>query len=399
MNARSWICNALVAGLVALAGTGCGGGGESGHSKPTYKAPVDKAKFTYTDDPSTLAPGEPVEDWGLSYGEIETFAGKEFTVLKSDSITLPDPAGVKMLFELDGNRIKIPYVEVHVREFGTSTAPDVTFTPSVPLDVDLRPPVGQAQTLTASGDFTLGDPGDQTNHHVVDGQEITYTLVGDDETVETVLGPISHTQHYEIATDYEGIGVTGNVWYKPDLGIVGARLESASEPPLFSPYAFGLKDYSSEGWHGDDTYVVQRLGYVDPTTPEGMWKDVYLASKLPNGECGATKMKHQSMLVEYRWTDAARAQTDEMPPLDVEFTAGFGYFPHGDPLMIPFSLFGDEDGLNYWELYVNQAAKNDGLPDPFCFAIDALWDSTNTTVTPGPVQVAMRIDFKVWKSQ
>lgn len=352
----------------------------------TPAAPIDTASWVMTD----TIPVEVVEDWPMSWGSRETLDGTDYSVLHSDTIEPSgdpgapphDPAGLHVLVNVDEEVTEATFgrADVYVRDLLGTDSPDLVLAPDAPLTVDLLPPVGEPQTAVVSGTVTLGG-----SPFRVDGGEITYTLVTDDGTVDTPLGPISGCRQYTVAADYQGSPVAGEIWYKPGIGIVAASATSA----LFGDYGLGLERFASGGAVGD-LGVVQAVGLVGPGAPP-----VVLSTFDRVGALDADKDRHAQMLLEVRWADPVRAATDEQPPVRVDFGTVFGVFPAPPPLRSPISLFGDDDGLGYWEWFVDQAAKNEAV-NGIQYQVSAVWDDPGGAVAPGDVVVQARIDYRIW---
>jgi hypothetical protein len=359
----------------------------SSGGKPSYPAPVDNGLYTIQDTAAVPV----VEQFTLKAEGTATYFGETFTILKSDTVDNPtQPRGVKVPFKIESGVFKIPQIEVF-RPNGTDPAhtyPDLSILPNKTMTFDMNPPVNTPQKIQVTGDLVVGDPAIAQNHMTFTNKDVTYTLVDDKASVETPMGVVTNTKKYTVSLTYIGEKITGTIWYKDNLGLVAAMAESVLLP---SKYAYGLKNVQTGGAHGTGTYVVQGVGVVNQTS--GLWKlDTYQLK----GKFDVDKDQHSYYLLEMRWADPARAQTTEMPPINFAFTTVWGIFPesYSTPIQSPVSLFGDEDGYVYWEVFASEGAKNETV-NPIAVSITAQWNAYST-VKAGDVQVQARIDYPLY---
>ena len=114
------------------------------------------------------------------------------------------------------------------------------------------------------------------------------------------------------------------------------------------------------------------------------------------GEFDADKTVHAKMLLELRWEDDAKAQTDEFPALFApDFGTVIGYFP-GSFVASPVSLFHPAEngrGFKYWYAYVDEAAKNEAGSNGIAYhAAVTLPDFVSS-----PMRVTGRIIYRLYK--
>ena len=257
-----------------------------------------------------------------------------------------------------------------------------------PLEINLAPPVGVPQSVSASGALTPvdgeGKPASGT---------ATYTLVSDDETVVTDLGVVTGCRHFTAAgsltgeaipVPLQGVEITGDVWYHPDLGVVKWDI------PLVNA-GMGLDSVLDYGDASGDSNTIRRVGVVSAQTGGTFELSTYDV----NGALDATKMQHARMLLELRWADDELARTGSMPSypgVNVEFGTVWGTFGY-ELVESPFSIFHPEEagkGYKYWYAYVDEAAKNEPGADGIAYHVRVTAD---TSFTPA-LRCSARIYYK-----
>jgi len=260
-----------------------------------------------------------------------------------------------------------------------------------PLEINLAPPVGVPQSVSATAVLTpVGESGKPASGTA------TYTLVDDDETVVTDLGVITGCRHFTAAgsltgeaipVPLQGVEITGDIWYHPDLGVVKWDL----------PIVNAGMDLDSVLDYGDtsgDANTIRKVGVVDATSCGVFALDTYDV----NNAFDATKMQHAAMLLEVRWADEELAKTGSAPAypgVNIEFGTVWGVFGF-ELIESPVSIFHPEEngkGYKYWYAYVNQAAKNEAGADGIAYHVKVTAD---TSFTPA-LRCSARIHYKLFK--
>ncbi|RJO73284.1 MAG: hypothetical protein C4523_01660 [Myxococcales bacterium] len=265
--------------------------------------------------------------------------------------------------------------------------PLVSGTLDEPITIETEPPVGETQTfsVSASGAFagaaaTVAAAG-------------SYVLEDDDASVETGMGVIPGCRQFSAeatATNSDLLGAdvevtfTGQAWYHPQYGVVGALIKREPYPDI----VFGLAGTMDLGEAGEGRHMIQSMGVVDVATPS-----FTLSTYDVNQEFDADKETHAKMLLELRWLDEELAKGDTQPTVAVNFGTVFGVFPH-DLVEAPISFFhpAEKDmGYKYWIAYVDQAAKNEA-ENGIAYTITV----TNSGGT-GAVRVTARIIYTLYQ--
>jgi hypothetical protein len=267
-----------------------------------------------------------------------------------------------------------------------SLIPAASMTLNTPINVKLEPPVGVAQPVTASGTLKLTDTS-ATSPADVTGQ---YTLVEKDATVATGVGPVSGCSHYSgqastnsegVPAEFRGMAISGDLWYHPSYGVVAFNAPGIG-------IGTAMSDSSDCGSLDSSNYrIIRKVGMVDSSSSFDL--DTY---NCDGNQIAADKNTHAQMLLELRWADATKAQTDTQPLPNVEFGTTIGYFPNS-MAESPASVFHPEEngkGFKYWYSYVSQAAKNEPGDNSTTYHI-------KVSAVPGlsAVRVTARIYYKV----
>lgn len=187
-------------------------------------------------------------------------------------------------------------------------------------------------------------------------------LVNPEATIQTSQGEIGGCRQYQVSAataQANGLPIplelVAEVWIKTGVGIVGGWYES----PL-------INSGQRVTWNVDDFFGAEDLpGGRAVVRRDAMLADSFEGFRLStydvNGEFDADKDSHAKMLVEIRWADPLRAQTDEEPNVYVDFTAVFGSFPHPGLIPLEASILNPHEnghGYRFWYAYVDQADKH-----------------------------------------
>lgn len=362
--------------LVVLGGlltVSCGGGGGGG---PSGKAPMEVNKqtavWTYQDAPRNRTIESRV------VGKVTAF-GKEYTRFEAGTGSGDTLEGIRA--DLNWTPNYVEGVAITVPTFmgiASTGGPVLSAEASAPVRVDLDPPVGVPQPLALSGSVSiLGGPVSQVE------VSATYTLVSDNETVETPMGTLTGVKLFTGEGSGYGHDVSGSVWYHPVYGIVAAETDLPPPANLQSSIA-GLLD---PGDPDASTGVIQQVKALSPQNPVFML-DTYSMS----GAFDADKNKHAKMLLELRWQDETLAKDPSAKPaVTTEFGTVWGIYPH---MLVasPVSFLHPEDnglGYTFWIAYVNQAAKNESV-NGIAYHIQVSGGETLTS----PLQVSARIIYE-----
>jgi len=256
-----------------------------------------------------------------------------------------------------------------------------------PLTLNLNPPVGETQTMTANAMLKL----DESETPTAVSGTATYTLVSDNETVVTVMGSISGCRHFQGSANVTGDGipaafgnvdVTFDIYTHKDYGIVKWNF------PLFSS-GLDLQGTQDLGVTEDGYRLVQKMGVA------GGYSGTFdFNTRDATGIEDADKNTHAKMLLEIRYANPEKAVTDTMPPANTVFHTStlYGFFEHQ---FIPskISLFHPEEAgqnFHYWIAFVDKAAKNETDPDGISYGI------TVAPTTSDAVLCTARILYKVY---
>jgi hypothetical protein len=370
---------------LALALAGCGKG--SGEGFDGAKAPYGpRTPTTQTHSTLTFAPGSVFTDTSVSQVTAvvgqKTISGTSYERLATTRVDDPSKTGEYWIKDNSDGTIDFAGF-LHSSLVG-GLLPAASMTLTAPIKVNLDPPIGQAQTVTASGTLTLTDSS-TTSSADVTGQ---YTLVEKDATVTTGVGPLSGCNHYSgqavsnsagIPAAFKGQPISADLWYHPSFGVV------AFNSPTIG-IGTAMTDTSDCGSVDSSGYrTIRKVGVVDASSSFNL--DTYDC----DGDSIADKNTHAAMLLELRWVDETQAKTDTQPLPNVEFGVPLGYFPNA-MAESPASVFHPEEngkGFKYWYSYVSQADKND------------VGDSTAYHITVGAVpglsavRVTARIHYKL----
>jgi hypothetical protein len=177
------------------------------------------------------------------------------------------------------------------------------------------------------------------------------------------------------------MAISGELWYHPSYGVV-----AFNSPEIGIGTA--MSDSSDCGSIDSSNYrIIRKVGVVDSSSSFDL--DTY---NCDGNQIAADKNTHAQMLLELRWADATKAQTDTQPLPNVEFGTTVGYFPNS-MAESPASVFHPEEngkGFKYWYSYVSQAAKNEPGDNSTTYHI-------KVSAVPGlsAVRVTARIYYKV----
>jgi hypothetical protein len=260
-----------------------------------------------------------------------------------------------------------------------------------PLEINLAPPVGVPQAVSASGVLTPVEGEGKAASGTA-----TYTLIDDDETVVTNLGVVSGCRHFTAAgsltgdaipAPLQGVEITGDIWYHPDLGVVKWDL------PIVNA-GMDLDSVIDQGDTSGDSNSIRQVGVVSAETGSVFELDTYDV----HNAFDATKMQHARMLLELRWADEEWAKTGSAPAypgVNIEFGTAWGIFGY-ELVESPVSIFHPEEngkGYKYWYAYVDEAAKNEPGADGIAYHVRVTAD---TSFTPA-LRCSARIYYRLYK--
>lgn len=371
MNRRCLLIMAGVAAVATLAGCGeiVDAKGPWGEPTPTTVLTLNATDFSGQAVTVTVRKDQTAIVDGHEYGVTEvsrdptgaTSDFKAFLNIEGDTATFG--GGAIWWGHNDGN-------------------PFVSGTTSVPVTVDLDPPLGVDQTVALAGTAYMGDPLNPSDSIAIDTVG-TYRAVEKDATVQTAAGVFNGVTKFTGEVSFEGTVVNGVAWYHPEFGAIKATLDWPSPNGSVIDLA-GVQDLGSDAAGAN---VIRSRGVVSDTNPA--WElDTY---NIGDGWT-ADRSKHAKMLLEIRFTDEASAKNATLEPnVTVEFGTTMGYFPH---MMVPspISFFHPEDngkGYTFWVAYVNQAgAKWDHSEENYHIRVQYNYGN------PSPVQVTGRIIYE-----
>ena len=263
--------------------------------------------------------------------------------------------------------------------------PSASTTFTTPIKVNLNPPIGQAQPVTATGTVALGGSSGPSNANF-SGQ---YMLTEKEATVTTGIGPVSGCNHFtgsattdsaEVPAVLQGMTISAELWYHPSYGVVAFNAPTLGLGTTMT----GSDDCGSID--ASNYRIIRKVGVVDSTTPFNL--DSFSCD---GNQIAADKNTHAKMLLELRWVDETAAKTDVQPMPVVEFGTAWGYFPNAMN-ETPASVFHPEEsgkGFKYWYSYVDQAAKNEpGTSTSYHIKVTGIAGLS-------PVRVTARIYYKV----
>jgi len=226
-----------------------------------------------------------------------------------------------------------------------------------PIVVDIDVPAGEEQQVSGSGVAQLSSEEEPINA----SGTASYTLIDNNETLDTPMGPLTGCSHYQGTGNISGEGIpvaladldlNFDVWYHPDHAIVKWSL------PLFSS-GLDIEGTQDLGSNENGFRTIQKIGVLDETRTS-----FNLSTYDVGGISGADKNTHAKMLLELRWLDEEKAKSSDKPEpplLNVQFGTSWGYYEH-ELVESPVSIFHPEEngaGYKYWIAYVDQAAKNE----------------------------------------
>ena len=378
-----WFC--LTTGLASIL-VGCGGGG-SGGSFDGEKAPYGpktattrmQSKVTVT---NALLGSMSANQETAVVGQ-KTIGGVSYDRLATTRSDDPSKGGEYWIKEnTDGTLDFAGYMN---SDLLGGVVPGASTTFDEPIKVNLNPPVGQPQSLAASGTVAIGTSA--PSPATFNGQ---YTLMEKEATVATEMGKISGCSHFqgnatstspEIPAALKGSAPTADLYYHPSYGVVAFNSPTLNVGTAMT----GTDDCGSVD--SSNYRIIRKMGVVDASTSFDL--DSYVCD---GNQLAADKNTHAAMLLELRWVDETVAMGDVQPAPVVEFGTGWGTFPQAMK-ETPASVFHPEEntkGFKYWYSYVNQAAKNEPGDNSTSYHIK---------VTGGagvaPVRVTARIYYKV----
>ena len=269
--------------------------------------------------------------------------------------------------------------------------PAAALTFATPMKINLEPPLGQPQSLAATGSLTLTDTADTSSANVT-GQ---YTLVEKNATVPTGMGPLSGCSHFSgqassnaagIPAAFQGQTITADLWYHASYGVVAFNAPNLG-------IGTAMTDSSDCGSIDSSNHrTIRKVGVVDSSSSFSL--NTY---NCDGNQFAADMDTHAQMLLELRWVDETQAKTDVQPNPTVDFGVASGnYFPN-DMKESSASIFHPEEngkGFKYWYSFVNEADKNEDAPGDHATAY-------HITVGAAPlsaVRVTARIYYKVLPS-
>ncbi len=371
--------------------TGCGDEGPSGASTETAaKAPYGPvSRDTVNQYKRNRSDGTTIEIVSEVVGD-KTIAGNAFWRARVGDFNPSAPSGVEawVVFPTPESAIIAggDFWSQQILPNPSSTEPSASVELAEPVDVDLNPPVGAAQTLTATATVTLlGQP-------VEVEFSGSYTMANDDESIQTEAGVLNGCRKFTAsgtATNSEILSLlgadqaSGDVWYHPRLGVVRAVVRV----PGKVDYVF---DFLGTTELGRATSGVNRIqGVRVLRTLERFDLNTYDV----RGEFDADKDKHAKMLIEARFMDDERAKTSDRPPVETEIGTVFGVFPH-QLVASPVSFFHPEEngkGFTFWIAYVDQAAKNEPS-NGIAYHVSAMVPDYGSS----PVRVTSRVVYTLY---
>ena len=378
-----WFC--LTIGLTSIL-VGCGGGGSGGS--------FDGEKAAYGPKTSTTRMQSKVTVTNALLGSMsanqetavvgqKTIGGVSYDRLATTRSDDPSKGGEYWIKEnSDGTLDFAGYMN---SDLLGGVVPGASTTFDNPIKLNLNPPVGQPQSLAASGTVAIGTSA--PSPATFNGQ---YTLMEKEATVATEMGKISGCSHFqgsatstspEIPAVLKGSAPTADLYYHPSYGVVAFNSPTLNVGTAMT----GTDDCGSID--SSNYRIIRKIGVVDASTSFDL--DTYVCD---GNQFAADKNTHAAMLLELRWVDETAAMGDVQPAPVVEFGTGWGIFPQAMK-ETPASVFHPEEntkGFKYWYSYVNQAAKNEPGDNSTSYHIK---------VTGGagvaPVRVTARIYYKV----
>jgi hypothetical protein len=377
-----WFCAPL---CLALALAGCGKKAEFDGANAPYgpKTATTQVHSTLTVSLSSLYTGPDISQVTAVVGQ-KNIAGTNYDRLATTGVSDPSKGGEYWI--KDNSDGTVDFAGFLVSSLAGGLIPAASVTLATPITVNLEPPIGAPQAVTASGTFRLTDTGATSSANVT-GQ---YTLEQKDVTVATGMGRLSGCNRYTgqamsnsdgVPAAFRGQTIGGELWYHPSFGVVAFNAPGLGVGTT-------MTDSSDCGSIDSSNYrTIRKVGVVDSSSSFSL--DTY---DCDGDQLAADKNTHAKMLLELRWADEAKAMTDEQPRPSVEFGTAIGYFPNSIAES-PASIFHPEEngkGFKYWYSYVSQAAKNEPGDDSTSYHI-------RVGGVPGSsaVRVTARIYYKV----
>lgn len=348
-----------LASLCLLTATGCSDDADSSASGPSEsaaKAPYGPvSRDTVIDYTRVRSDGSTLEATSEVVGDKE-IGGKSYWRGRIGDFG-SEPTGVEAWLSWKGDSAVVAGGEFWSQKVlpnPTGDGPSADVVLDSPVTVDLAPPVGEAQPVTASGTVNiLGQP-------VQVEATGSYTMTEQDVAVETAAGTLHGCRRFtfegsvdnsEILSILGADEASGEAWYHPKLGFVKAVIQV----PGKDDYVFDFAGTHEMGKATSGVNHIQGMAVLD--TLESFDLNTYDV----HGAFDADKDTHAKMLVEARFLDEEKAKTTNQPPVELEFGTVFGVFPH-QLVSSPVSIFHPEEngeGFTYWYAYVDQAAKNE----------------------------------------
>lgn len=380
-----WFCLCL-----ALAFAGCSKGEEFDGATAPYgpKTPTTQVRSTLTLSPSSLA-GSLSTDTNISQVTTvvgrQTVGGTSYDRLATTRADDSSKGGEYWIKENSDETIDFAGYRHTSLANGFLQPASMTFT--TPIKVNLEPPLNKPQSVTTSGTLMQGDT-HATSTANVTGQ---YTLEEKNATVQTGVGPLSGCNHYSGQASSDSVGIpailrnqliSAELWYHPSFGVVAFNAPNLGIGTV-------MTDTSDCGSVDSSGYrTIRKVAVVDSSS-----SSFRLDTHDCDGNDAADANTHASMLLELRWVDETKAETDSKPMPTVDFGVASGNYFASTITESSSSIFHPEEngkGFKYWKSYVNQADKNEGIAaTAYHIAVGAV---------ASPLRVTARIHYKVLPS-
>jgi hypothetical protein len=362
----------LFAGSVVMPGCSDDDGGGPGSSiERPFEAPTSNNTSTYT-----------VTDY-QGNTQVVTGGGTDPRVIDGrefDGVTIGEPSvdgggDIWLDWQPESDQLEMGAAELTAPQLDTEIIG--IFDP--PLAIDLAPPVGVEQTLTATGTIQIGTSSSPSEISV----PLSYTLVEEDATVEANGTSVHGCSVFEGSATILGEDYSGTAVYHPAIGLVSGSIDWP--PPNGVSATFnGVTDY------GEVVNGYRTMQATDVLSPNDSLR---LSSYDATDSFDADKNTHAQMLVEMRWADDEMARNTPLPnDVYANFGTVFGTFPTF-PVTSPVSVFFPEEsgeGFQYRVYYVDQAARNES-ENPIAYYAEAIHGGDISS----PVRVTMRVRYKV----
>jgi hypothetical protein len=354
---------------------GCGGGGSSTDPKSAYSPPSDNASIQFVRknaDSSQAA----VQASIVGTKEIN---GESFSRLLMNETSPDKQRSTEVWIQRpNDHQVEIAGGEIFSKslDLGQGSHPLLTGTLDKPFLVDLDTPVGKSVKVDVSADVVL------LGTTSVKGQaQGDYTLIEDGVALDTGLGSISGCKHFQGSVTLGGEGLptaltdlqlSGDLWYHPQYGIVGAVIHRPPLPDVEIGY-----NGSSDSKDLDGGYRMNQKMEALDSTHGSLRLNTYDLHQ----QFDADKNTHAKMLLELRFSDEERAKTSEQPSVSIEFGTALGTYP-AQLLQSSVSFFHPGErgkGYAYWIAFVDQAAKNEAS-NPIAYHIIASLGSASQKV-------------------